>query len=420
METVASGSVWDVGVSAPSFDPLRLDTEADVVVIGAGISGITAAYLLAVEGRRVVLLEQKRALHGATGATTAFLTQYIDTELADLAAMFGEEETRDILASHGDAIDEVERIISQEGIACEFLRCPSYIYAHSRGDIGILQGEYETAQRIRFPLAFRQDNRLPFAAGGYLYIERQAKFHPLRYLTALLDRLQELGVRIYEHSEVVGIEENGGRVRVVAHSGSVRAGHAVMATYVPVDHSLFFKKGLYTSYVLEARVSPDALPEAIYEDTYNPYHYFRVDRQGEYDRIIFGGSDHRRQIPVHAEKNFQSLADEMERLFAGIPYTIVRRWSGPIVEPADGLAFIGRLRHKRVWYMTGFSGNGMTYGTLAAMIIADSIAGRENAWASLYDARRTPTPKQLAYKGYDYTQEVVGGALKNTFRHREP
>lgn len=210
-----------------------------------------------------------------------------------------------------------------------------------------------------------------------------------------------------------------GEIAIVrATDKEIRAQLVVVATHAPFNKKLFFKKALYTSYVIEATLPNDAIPEAIYEDTDNPYHYFRIDRLKDKDRMILGGSDHRSDIPVDETKNFEALENYMQHTFAGIPYHITRHWRGPIVEPVDGLAFIGPLDTKNIFYATGFSGNGMTYSTIAAQLITDLIGGRNNTWLELYDARRIPTVKQLAYKGYDYGEELIHGAVKNTVAQR--
>lgn len=407
-------STWKEGAQIPHFPSLHEDISVDVAIVGGGITGITTAYLLSKVGFTVALLEKDRLTKGATILTTAFLTQYIDTDAGDLIKMFGEREARTILSSHAEAIDQVEKIVREESIACEFERCSNYVYAHNEKEIDLLKEELETAKKMGVPMQFHQDDRLGFENVGYLELLNQAKFHPLQYLAHLVTLLQKQGVQIFEHTEVQNIQ-HGDIVTLTTTTRSVTAKHVVVATYFPFDRELYFKKASYDTYVLEVSLPKSALAEGTYENTRSPYHYFRVDRQGENDRMIIGGEDHRSDIPVNDEKSFQALENFTKQLLGSIPHTITKRWMGPICESIDGLAWIGAHGHDNVFYATGFSGNGMTYSMIAALMITDAIRGKENPWKDIYRPDRTPTLRQLAVKGRDYTLELIGGAVKNFF-----
>lgn len=408
--------VWDEGVAWPSLSPLQGSITADVVVIGGGLTGLLAAYLVGQGGRRVVVLEKNNQLgHGATGVTTAFLVQYLDTDLHELLAIWGRERARAIIAAHGSAIDLAEDIVRREHIACDFERCINYSYATEESDQAGLRREQAAGEKLGLPLAYKTSG-LPFAHHGFLELPRQAKFHPLRYMAALANIITERGGRIYTGTAAEAIARAGDDVVVTAGLHTVRAGHAIVATYAPFDQKLFFKKSFYTSYVLCANLPRGAVPAGLYDDMANPYHYWRVDQGDQHDRLIFGGADHRSDIPVKKEKNWQALAEELQRVFAGIPYELHTRWHGPILETVDGLAYIGPAGDERILYATGFSGNGMTYSHIAARIMSDTIEQKSNPWQPLFAARRLPTLKALFYKGQDYTGELLGGAVRNSLR----
>lgn len=418
MTYIAEGSSWDEGVKIRNFPLLTEDIEADAIVIGGGITGIATAYLLSEAGLSVVVLEKDKLAFGATGATTAFMTQYLDTPVAELKTLFGPEKTKEILNSHAEAISLVEAVTEKEKIDCDFSRCSNYIIANTDKDAEKLKSEQEAAAEAGLTMQLKPAADLPFKNRGSLELAYQAKIHPLKFLAAIVETLHRRGVRIFERTEAVEMR-TGARVAVKAAGHTVTARYAVVATYAPFDKKLFLKKAFYTSYVFEAALPAGALPEAIYEDMARPYHYFRVDRPGEGDRLIIGGEDHRSDVPVDSSKNWQALEEYLRRTFVGIPLELRRRWSGPILETLDGLAYIGPLGAKNIFYATGFSGNGLTYAVIAAKTIADLISGRENSWAALYDPRRHAGLKQLLYKGRDYTGEFLGGAMKNMLRYRK-
>lgn len=409
-------STWQEGIAIDQFPMLQGDSDADVVIIGGGITGITTAYLLS-KKHRVVLLEKDTIGQGATGLTTAFLTQNIDTNIADLISMLGEDDAKLVFDSHANAITTLETIITQEQIDCDFMRCANYFYANDEQEMKDLTEEKKAGSTIGIPLEMRAQ-KLGFKNKGHIVLPNQAKFHPLKYIAALTRILKEKGVAIYEHTEVKDVKA-GSPHTIVTDKGTVTTPFVVSATYAPLNNKLFLKKAWYASYVIEATVPSGLIPEGIYEDNQDPYHYFRIDHFENHDRMIIGGEDHRSDIPVDSSKSFQALEDYMQKTFADISYTIVRKWRGPIIEPVDGRAFIGPLKEKNIFYATGFSGNGMTYSIIAALMITDMINGKKNPWEDLYRASRRPALKDLAYKGRDFTKELIGGAVKNTLTFRK-
>ncbi|HEY0010488.1 MAG TPA: FAD-binding oxidoreductase [Candidatus Paceibacterota bacterium] len=410
-------TTWQADIDIPSFPKLTGDTEADVVVIGAGIAGLLSAYALAEAGKNVVVLEKQRVLSQTTPRTTAFITQSIDVDTPDLIDMYGKEDAQLVWQSHGEAIEFIERIIKKEKIDCEFMRCPNFQYANDRKERREIEEEYAALKQIGIRATLSDSTTLGFGNRGVLAIPKQAKYHPLKFLAGILPALERMGVRIYEKSEVKDID---GDLPLKARVGShtVSADWALTSTYHPFNNpkEVFLKKGMYITHVVELEVPKGKYPEGIYEDQDNPYHYFRVDSgkgmRGK-DRVVLGGEDHRKEIPMH-KKSFEALLGYAEDLF-GKKYPVVRMWSGPIEEPVDGLAFIGEYDSHRI-VATAFSGNGMTYGVITAMMARDLVIGKENPYTELYRPGRTPTMKQLWKMGRDYTEEFFRGAVANALK----
>lgn len=189
----------------------------------------------------------------------------------------------------------------------------------------------------------------------------------------------------------------------------------MIATYAPLtNEGTRFKKGMYVSYVYELEIAKGLLGEGLYQDMHNPYHYFRIDNYTNFDRMLVGGEDNREEIKVSSEKNFKALEEYIKTVLNGNDYKIKRKWYGPILEPVDGLALIGKIK-PHTYVATGFSGTGMTYSAISSLIIRDLILADKNDYIHLYDPRRIPSLKQLFIKGADYTGEVFGGVVKNFF-----
>ena len=409
---------WDIGTSIHRSGKLVQDMATDIAIIGGGLTGLATAYMLSETGKKIVVIEKGWVGYGATGLTTAFLTQSIDTGLRDLIDMFGKDLTKLILRSHEEAIESVEKIVKDHNIECEFMRCSNFAYANDEKESEGLRDEEKAGKELGVPVEYKEDQALGFVNFGYLEWKNQAKFHPLKYLRSLVLLLKERGVEIFEESEVVDLSGKGPYV-LSTKEAKVTAQAVIEATYGPLKRKLYFKKAFYDTYILELEIPGGEIPEGIYEDNMDPYHYFRVDRMGEKDRVILGGEDHRSDIPVDESKNYQALIDYSDEVFKGIPHGMVRKWKGPIIEPVDGLPYIGAHKDPNIFYATGFSGNGMTYSHIAARIIADLIIGNKNPYAHIYAAGRKQALKHILKKGRDYTSELAYGAVKNTFKYRK-
>jgi glycine/D-amino acid oxidase-like deaminating enzyme len=419
-EKKQTGSTWQNNHSVTSrFSDLSGEIDVGVLIVGGGLTGIISAYLLNKEGFSVALVEKDTIASGASSYSTAFATQSVDTKYFDIAQNLGDKAASLVYESHSSAIETLEAIIGQENIECEWVRCPSFTYATSKKDVDILTRELEIAKELDLSINGIHESGPYFHHHGSISFNNQAKFHPIKFISGLTEKLRNEGVKIYERTEVLAIEGEG-PFEAVTEKGKVRAGHVLSATHIPLNNNprLFFSKGSYVTYVLEATIPARFLKEGIYEDTFTPYHYFRVDefQSRAYDRLIIGGSDHRHELAIEPDKNWRAIEDHIQTILPKMPYKIKRRWMGPIVEPVDGLAYIGR-HTDNIFYATGFSGNGVTYAVITALMFRDDLLGYENEWKKVYDLSRIPTLRSLLSKGKEYASIFFGGAVRNLFKY---
>ena len=407
-------STWKLNEPKPHFSPLNKNIDSDITIIGGGLAGIMTSYLLSKTGKKITLIDSAKIGSGATEYTTAFLMQDIDTDLSQLLKIFGKDKAALIWKSHEEAINKIEEIIAKEKIDCEFMSCPGYIYANDKKEAEDLNAEMEAAAECGFKMVKVTD--LKFQQSGAARLDNQGKFHPLKFLYALSEKARDNGVQIYEDTEALEIINDQGRITIKTHQGEIKTNQVIVATYDPFNYpkQLMFKKGTYVSYVFEVLLPPNTLEEALYLDLYNPYRYFRIDKATAGQRMILGGEDHRHEIKMDPEKNYTALEEYLKTILPGVEYKINKRWTGPILEPSDGLALIGEYK-KNEYVATAFSGNGMTYSAIAAMLLTDLINKKPNPWTELYDPKRIPGIKQIYEKAKDYTGELLGGAAKNLF-----
>ena len=399
------------------YPSLEEDVSADVVIIGGGITGITSAYLLAKERKKVVLLEAKELASNATGYTTAFITQSIDTDLTDLVDILGVLNTKLVWQSHGQAIDLIEKIVKDEKIDCEFTRCSNFVYASDEKQARSIYEEKKIADKLGFDIKLKKEN-LGFCHNDCLEIKNQAKFHPTKYLYALAKKCEELGVKIFEKSEVLSIDETFG-LAVKTEKHLVQTLKVIVTTYNPFNHprEIVMKGGMYESFIYELEVPKGVLKEGIYEDLSNPYYYFRVDPRASHDQVIIGGEDRREELKIDKQKHFNALKKYINHIFGHLELKIISRWTGPILEPSDGLASIGEYRPNQ-YLAAHFSGNGMTYSHISALIFRDIILGRKNDWVGLYNPKRRLEVKRIAKKALDYSEEFFEGVVANAFKKK--
>lgn len=394
-------SLWRATVDEPSVAALKSDARANVCIVGAGIAGLTTAYLLGREGHSVIVLDDGPIGGGNTERTTAHLSNAIDDRYLEIERLHGEKGARLTAQSHTAAIDRIEKIVREEEIDCDFERLDGYLFTPPRKSKKILGDELSAAHRAGLK-GVERVRRAPldsFDTSDALRFPQQAQFHPLKYLNNLAQAIKRDGGLIFTGGAAHASRIQGGEDAHVVTSGgyTIKAAEIVVATNNPVNDrfELHTKQAPYLTYVIGARIPSGSVEKALYWDTLDPYHYIRVqsdasDDEGQ-DVLIVGGEDHKTGQEHDFRRRYSRLEKWARRRFPMMG-EIEFRWSGQVMETIDGLAFIGRnpLDDENVYIATGDSGMGMTHGTIAGILLTDLIMGRSNQWAQLYDpARKT-------------------------------
>lgn len=385
-----STSLWMDTAETPELPPLGKHLRTDVCVVGAGIAGLTTAWRLARLGKSVVVLDQQGLKGGQTARTSGHLCSALDDRFFELEKLHGVQGARLAAQSHAAAVDMIEAICREEDIKCGFARVDGYLVQGTGDDrAGILDREYDAARRAGLDC-----ERVPGAPGALgvfgdaLRFRHQAQFHALRYLDGLARAFQRLGGQLYRATVIRVDGDHEGESAVTENGLHVDSDAIVVATHVPFNDRLVMhtKQAAYRSYVIAARVDDDAVPMALLWDTLDPYHYVRVAQEGGVTWLIVGGEDRKVGQDEAPIAHFAEL-ERWTRQHFPMAGPVDYRWSGQIIEPVDSLAFIGRnpgLGKRDVFIATGDSGNGLTHGTLAGMLLADQISGHEPPWAELY------------------------------------
>jgi glycine/D-amino acid oxidase-like deaminating enzyme/nitrite reductase/ring-hydroxylating ferredoxin subunit len=412
MSTALTLPVWQtLEAETSAWFADRSSTSAhDVIVVGAGIAGLATALCLLRDGRRVTVIDKQGVGAGETLRTTAHLASALDDRYTRLQRQHGQDGARLAASSHAAAIDWIEALALGSGQDCGFKRVPGYLFAHDR-DRQRLDEEAEAARQAGLAAQLCEAGQeLPAELGPVIRFEAQARVDMGRFLLTLARAVHAAGGQ-FLRAEATAI--NGGQSpSVELRDGTVLTASAVVAAgNVPFHETgaTYMKQAPYRSYVVVAEGPREAWPDALIWDDADPYHYVRLldaDADSDHVRLIVGGEDHKtgQDDDPQAYVRLQAWAD---RRFPGaLRYT--HAWSGQVLEPADGLAYIGRdPDNDNVYLVTGDSGNGITHGALAGLLIGDLIQGRDNPWRELYDPGRKPLRA-----GGEWLRENANAALQ--------
>lgn len=414
-----SKSIWmDVDV-VPEARPMDGDRRCDVVVIGSGIAGISTAYELAIRGQQVIILDRGRIAGGITARTTAHLAPLCDDLTSQMIKLRGEDVSRAFYQSQAAAIDRIEEIQKREEIECDFRRLDGYLFQALNTDPGIIEEELDAVRKVGAPV-----HRLvgvPLAHCDKQHVlryPRQATFHPLKYLKGLAAVITEKRGMFFSETIAQSIEErDDGPVVVTTDRGTVTAKAAVVATNSPISDrfALHTKMAPYRTYAMAFSIPRGALPDALYWDTLDPYHYVRLQPgEGRTDHLIVGGADHRSGEADDAALRFEALEVWARNLIPAAG-EVTHRWSGQVLDTIDYTAFIGRNPgNKHVYVHTGDSGQGMTHGVVGSLINSALIVGDGARWDEVYE----PTRKTVAAIGNYLLENLT--AVKNFAEYLAP
>ena len=376
-------SLWMLTSEWAEFTPLRGDISLQALVIGSGITGLTAARLLAGEGVEVGVIESERLCSGVTGFTTAKLTALQSTAYSELSETWGDEVAAAYAEANLWALDWVRRQVAEDQIDCDLQEESAYTYAESTEHLGRIEAEVEAARKAGLDVVFTRETDLPYEIAGAVRLDHQARFHPRRYCHGLLRGILEADGVVFEQTRALSLDAGAGTV--VTDRGTVTADVVIVASHLPFGNNggYFARTSASRSYAVAFSGGSRPL-EGMYLSVDEPIRSLRSTGDGH---IIVGGEGHPAGEDQDTTLRYQALEDWCEERFSSGP--VEHRWSTQDYRSVDGLPYIGPLGTSgRAFLATGFAKWGMTNGTLAASIMVDLAMRRANPWAAMFDSRR--------------------------------
>lgn len=408
----------------PSYPPLTQNIEADVAVVGGGISGITAAYLLAQEGMKVVLVEAGKLLNGTTGHTTAKITAQHDLVYDEFISREGEEKASLYYKASDGALQFIKHTIDQNKIGCGFSVQDAYIFTNSESYINKLQQEMTAYTSLGIPGSYSEHIPLNIPAKAAVIMHNQAQFHPLQYLSALVRKFIDAGGQIYEHTTAVDIETGALPKVITSDRYHITCKHVVSCTHFPFyDGYGFYFARMHAdrSYVLGIKIK-DEYPGGMYLSAEDPKRSIRFAETADQTKLILvGGQSHKTGQGICTINHYEELQRYAEKHFQ--LKEIAYRWSAQDLVTADKIPYIGRITASspNVYIATGFRKWGMTNSTAAALLIRDLITDKENPYEELFSPSRSislTAIKNIVVENADVAEQLISGKLEMV--HKRP
>lgn len=387
-------SLWRESYRGAPYPKLSKDIQVDVAVVGAGITGLTAAYLLKQAGKTVVVVDKDTVGGGTTGRTTGKVTAQHNLIFETLIKKHGLTIARQYADANTAALEMIQDIIDKEKIECDWEREDNYVYTLDETQIDTFRKEADAAQKLGLPALFEADSPLPFDIKAAVRFKDQAKINAQSYVMGLAAAVDGKGCHVFEHSNVIGIRD-GEDPRVRTSHGTVYAMHIIVATNVPTLPLMARGGYCVVEYPNESYIVAGELPEhqagMFISPDKHQYSILPIKAEGK-SMLLIGGEGHLSGLRINKKARYERLAAYAEKHF-GIT-EITHRWSDRDYLAYDSIPLVGKLYpwSRHVFVGTAMMKWGMTNGTAAGMMLCDRILGRENPWAEAFDSTRLKTP----------------------------
>lgn len=417
-----TNSLWLTKEKTPSFPKLKEDIEVDVVIIGAGVTGMTAAYLLSQQGVKVALVEADQLLNGTTGYTTAKVSSQHGAIYHTLLNQVGEEKARLYYEANEAALAFIKDTVDKEKLDVELETKDAFIYATSDQYTNLINKEADAYQQLGIKGILEEgDVGLPFNVKKSLRMQNQAQFHPVKFFSGLIPSILEYGGLIYEDTRIEEITSKDQPTAITTDGYSIKSNHCIVSSHFPFND----KTGLYFSRLHAQRsycmaVQTDtALPEGMSLNIEPNGTSLRTATGPEGEPLLLiGGAGHKTGQKESQFDSYEELKQFGDEWF-GVK-TIPYRWSSQDLMTLDSIPYIGQnvSGEERVYVATGFGKWGMTNGVAAALLLRDLVLNKENPYTSLFDPMRSKLKKtditSFIKENTNVAKEFVKGIVHNS------
>lgn len=396
--------------------PMEKDEETDVCIIGAGLFGLTTAYYLSKEGKKVIVIEKGEIGEKASGNTTGKITSLHGLFYDHLISDFGEDYAKKYLEANEKAIKNIKKIVDEEKIDCDFEIQDAYTYTTKQDEVIEIEKEVQAVKKLNKEVEMVTKTELPFKIAGAIKIKNQAQFHPRKYMLGLCKEITKQN-KIFEYTTALDVKKDDDNYIVYTDRGDIKAKNVVLATHFPIINTpgfYFVKMYQSTSYII-AIETEKKLPKGMYINIKEPIYSFRTAKYNGKDILLIGGSGHKTGEPITDDSHYQYLEKTAKELYPDCK--ILFRWNTRDCISLDKIPYIGEFSNlmPNLYVGTGFNKWGMTSSNIAANIVTDKIMGRENASEEIFKATRVK-PIKNRWEVKDMLKETVNSIALNKMK----
>lgn len=389
----------NINKNTKQYPYLTEDIKTDVCIIGGGATGAIASYYFSKKNIKTVILEKKRIGHSSTSISTALLQYELDDSLSKLKEFI---KLEDAIRAHElglIALKELEDFIKQYKNECDYKKRDALLYTAKTNEINAIKIEYELRKQNGFHVNYIDENTNEFSfdlKAGIISKDGGAEIDPYKYTHQLLDISQSMGSKVYENTEVIDLNHYDDYVDVITEFGyKVKAKKVIVATGYDTkmfsDRNFAPKATTFNIATKPVKNFDGWKDRVLIRDNNDPYNYLRTTND---NRLIIGGEDVEFIPDIFDEKlaneKYDILENRLKSMFKDInDIEIDFKYCGTFASTADNLGFIGEdTKHKNLWYILGYGGNGILFSILGGMMLSDLYNGKINKDMRLFKVNR--------------------------------
>ena len=383
-------SLWLNEKTKEKFPKLEKDLETQVCIIGAGIFGISTAYYLTQKGYNVTILERDKIANRVTGHTTAKITSQHGLIYHYLLNQYGKEFARKYYLANQKSIQEIEKIITQNQIECDFERQNSCVYTTNQSEIEKIEEELQALKELDIEASKTEKTPLPFEIVSGIEFKNQAQFNPIKYIDGLVKRITDTKGKIFENTICYDVKRDGDSYICYTENNMVKAKYVVLASHYPFINfpGVYFAKMYQSSSYVIGIDTKSELFDGMYINIQSPIYSFRTAKDADKKILLLGGGDHKIGENTSYQDSYGLLEEKAKQWYPNCE--IKYRWSTRDCITLDKIPYIGEFSNTlpNMYVGTGFNKWGMTSSNVAARIITNKIDGKENEYSEVFEATR--------------------------------
>lgn len=418
-------SYWYQDVKLPSFKELDQSIKTEVAIIGAGMTGITTAYLLSQKGLKVTVIDAGSVISSTSGHTTAKITIQHGLIYNQLIKNFNLETAKKYFQANKNALEYIKKTIKKHEIMCDFSLEDAYLYTNSQEYLEKVKKEAKAYEQIGIEHSVIKELPIPLSIKEGIMIKDQAQFHPVKYLRALIDECIKNDVEFYDNTTAIDVEYTDYPIVLTKNNHRINCDYLISASHYPFyDGQAFFPTRMYAdrSYITAYRYDQE-FSGGMYISAESPNRSIRrtVNDSGE-QFLLIGGESHKVGQGEETIFHYEALQEFAKETF-NVNHCLYR-WSAQDLVTLDDIPYIGPITEgkENILVATGYRKWGMTTSTVAAQIMADIVTKSENDYKNIFSPARkisNQAIKNFVKYNADVAKHLIKGKMEYVKSHKD-